>query len=97
MKNIDKRNRLDDKMFHYRITKNNMVLIEYCGRQIMILKGNDAEKFLNKINHANNDKEKWLKLQVISKEAMNEIENESHLHFDYTTNKKRNVAHSTFL
>ncbi|PFN29471.1 hypothetical protein COJ57_23235, partial [Bacillus cereus] len=22
---------------------------------------------------------------------------ESHLHFDYTTNKKRNVAHSTFL
>ncbi len=97
MKNIDKRNRLDDKMFHYRITKNNMVLIEYYGRQIMILKGNDAEKFLNKINHANNDKEKWLKLQVISKEAMNEIENESHLHFDYTTNKKRNVAHSTFL
>ena len=37
----------------------------------------------------------WLKLQVISKEVMNEIENESHLHFDYTTNK--NVAHSTFL
>ena len=31
----------------------------------------------------------WLKLQVISKEVMNEIENESHLHFDYTTNKKK--------
>ncbi len=44
MKNTDKRNRLDDKMFHYRIIKNNMVLIEYYGKQIMVLKGNDAEK-----------------------------------------------------
>ncbi|HDR4766091.1 TPA: ABC transporter ATP-binding protein [Bacillus thuringiensis] len=26
----------------------------------MILKGNDAEKLLNKINHANNDNEKQL-------------------------------------
>lgn len=55
MKNTDKRNRLDDKMFHYRITKNNMVL-----------KGNDAEKFLNKINHANNDKEKQLIMAKIT-------------------------------
>lgn len=66
MKNTDKRNRLDDKMFHYRITKNNMVLIEYYGKQIMILKGNDAEKFLNKINHANNDKEKQLIMAKIT-------------------------------
>lgn len=29
MKNTDKRNRLDDKIFHYRITKNNIALIEY--------------------------------------------------------------------
>ncbi|PFV78541.1 hypothetical protein COL05_17930 [Bacillus sp. AFS059628] len=33
-----------------------------------------------------------LKLQ-----AMHIIENKSHLCFDYTTNKKRNVAHSAFL
>lgn len=66
MKNTDKRNRLDDKMFHYRITKNNMVLIEYYGKQIMALKGNDAEKFLNKINHANNDKEKQLIMAKIT-------------------------------
>lgn len=66
MKNTDKRNRLDDKMFHYRITKNNMVLIEYYGKQIMVLKGNDAEKFLNKINHANNDKEKQLIMAKIT-------------------------------
>ncbi|HEQ3524202.1 TPA: hypothetical protein VGS93_000536 [Bacillus cereus] len=66
MKNTDKRNRLDDKMFHYRIIKNNMVLIEYYGKQIVVLKGNDAEKFLNKINHTNNDKEKQLIMAKIT-------------------------------
>lgn len=60
MKNIDKCNCLDDKMFYYWIIKNNMVLIEYYGKQIMVLKGNDVEKFLNKINYVNNDKEKQL-------------------------------------
>lgn len=60
MKNTDKRNRLDDRMFHYRITKKNIVSIEYYGKQIKLLKGHDAEKFLNKIHHANNDKEKQL-------------------------------------
>ncbi|WP_237980738.1 hypothetical protein [Bacillus thuringiensis] len=59
MKNIDKRNRLNDRVFHYRVTKN-IVSVEYYGKQIMILKGNDAEKFLYKINHAHNDTEKQL-------------------------------------
>jgi hypothetical protein len=66
MKNTDRRNRLDDRMFHYRITKNDIVLIEYYVKQIMILKGNDAEKFLNKINHANNDKEQQLIMAKIT-------------------------------
>ncbi|PFZ26547.1 hypothetical protein COM22_27520 [Bacillus wiedmannii] len=44
-----------------------------------------------------NNNSLWLKLQEISKEAMNVIENEYHLYFDYTTYKKRNVAHSAFL
>lgn len=34
MKNTDRRNRLDDMMFHYSVTKNNIVLIEYYGKQI---------------------------------------------------------------
>ncbi|MFK4377442.1 hypothetical protein ABH948_002849 [Bacillus sp. RC218] len=42
MKKTDKRNGLDDMMFHYRVTKNNIVLIEYYGKKIIILKGNDA-------------------------------------------------------
>lgn len=82
MKKTDKRNRLDDMMFHYRVTKNNIIIIEYCRKQIMILKGNDVEKFLNKITRANNEKKNnllWLKLQVTSKEEMNVNENESHL------------------
>ncbi|MED0978469.1 hypothetical protein P4T48_02640 [Bacillus paramycoides] len=66
MKNTDKRNRLGDMMFHYRVTKNNMVLIEYCGKQIMTLKGNHAKKFLNKINRANNKNEKQLIMAKIT-------------------------------
>lgn len=34
MKNTDKRNRLDAMMFHYRVTKNNIVLIEYYGKKL---------------------------------------------------------------
>ncbi|WP_454639220.1 hypothetical protein [Bacillus mycoides] len=66
MKKTDKRNRLDDMMFHYRVTKNNIALIEYNGKQIIILKGNDAEKFLNKINRASNEKEKQLIMAKIT-------------------------------
>ncbi|MDM5194514.1 hypothetical protein QUG02_16340 [Bacillus hominis] len=66
MKKTDKRNRLDDMMFHYRVTKNNMILIEYYEKQITTLKGNDAEKFLNKINRANNEKEKQLIMAKIT-------------------------------
>ncbi|GCF76932.1 hypothetical protein JFU18_25545 [Bacillus sp. TH22] len=66
MKKTDKRNRLDDMMFHYRVTKNNIVSIEYYGKQIIILKGNDAEKFLNKINRASNEKEKQLIMAKIT-------------------------------
>ncbi|MBE7147601.1 hypothetical protein FUT12_08385 [Bacillus mycoides] len=66
MKKTDKRNRLDDMMFHYRVTKNNIVSIEYYGKQIIILKGNDAGKFLNKINRASNEKEKQLIMAKIT-------------------------------
>lgn len=66
MKKTDKRNRLDDMMFHYRVTKNNIDSIEYYVKQIIILKGNDAEKFLNKINRASNEKEKQLIMAKIT-------------------------------
>lgn len=56
MNNIDKRNRLDDTPFSYKVTKNNTVLISYNGKQIKLLKGKDAEKVLEKINTADDIK-----------------------------------------
>jgi len=52
MDNIDKRNRLDDEPFSYRVTKNNTVFLDYFGKQIKMLRGKDAEKFLEKIQNA---------------------------------------------
>jgi len=52
MDNIDKRNRLDDEPFSYRVTKNNTVFLDYFGKQIKTLRGKDAEKFLEKIQDA---------------------------------------------
>lgn len=52
---IDKRNRLDEQPFSYRITKNNTVFLDYQGKQVKILNGKEAERFLEKIKSANDD------------------------------------------
>lgn len=36
---VDKRMRLEEEPFSYRVTKNNTVFIEYFGKQVKILKG----------------------------------------------------------
>ncbi|MDZ5608524.1 hypothetical protein U2I54_15830 [Bacillus pseudomycoides] len=66
MRNIDKRNRLDLEMFSYRTNKNNIVFIEYYGKQIMILKGKAAEKFLSTIHQTDNEKERQLIMAKIT-------------------------------
>jgi hypothetical protein len=50
MVNADKRNRLKDAPFSYRVSKNNTVFLDYYGKQVKILKGKEAEKFLEKLN-----------------------------------------------
>ncbi|MGP4079429.1 hypothetical protein ACTWQL_05890 [Pseudalkalibacillus sp. R45] len=60
MGNIDRRSRLDEEPFSYRVTKNNTVFIEYYGKQVKTLKGKDGEKFLKKMNAAENEKEEQL-------------------------------------
>jgi len=55
--NIDKRNRLDEAPFSYKVTKNNTVLIDYNGKQVKLLKGKDAEKILEKIKIAEDKKQ----------------------------------------
>ena len=66
MTNIDKRNRLDQSPFSYKVTKNNTVLIYYNGKQVKLLKGKDAEKILEKINTAENLKAVQLILAKIT-------------------------------
>ena len=51
MSGIDKRGKLEERFFTYRITKDGKVFIHWHGRQIMILKGRSAEKFESSISH----------------------------------------------
>ncbi|MEY8349541.1 hypothetical protein AALF16_14755 [Bacillus cereus] len=66
MENINKRNQLHNQMFSYRTNKNNMVFIEYYGKQIMILKRKEAEKFLSKMSLANDEQERQLIMAKIT-------------------------------
>ncbi|MED1864414.1 hypothetical protein P4V41_13185 [Fictibacillus nanhaiensis] len=55
MEHIDKRNRLEGKPFSYRETKDHNVFLDYYGKQVKILKGKEAEKFLNRIKAADSE------------------------------------------
>lgn len=50
---IDKRSILDGKPFSYKITKDKKVFIYWKGKQVTILKGKENERFLLKIQNAN--------------------------------------------
>jgi hypothetical protein len=60
MSNIDKRNRLGDEPFNYRMTKDNTVFLEYYGKQVKILKGAEAEKFITRIKTGKNTTDEQL-------------------------------------
>jgi hypothetical protein len=47
---IDKRGRLDEEMFSYRASKDKVFIFWY-NKQVMILKGQQARKFIEKIAH----------------------------------------------
>jgi hypothetical protein len=49
---VDKRNKLDEEFFSYRVSKDNKVFIYWHEKQVMILKGKDSEKFLSRIENA---------------------------------------------
>ncbi|MFJ8063269.1 hypothetical protein ACIQYS_01365 [Psychrobacillus sp. NPDC096426] len=66
MGNLDKKNRLDEKPFSYQITKDNSVFIEFHGKRVKILKGKEAEKFLERIEDAEDEKEEQLILAKIT-------------------------------
>lgn len=52
MNGIDKRNKLKEEVFSYRVSKDNKVFISWQGKQVMILKGKESEKFLYKVSEA---------------------------------------------
>lgn len=49
MSEIDKRGKLDEEVFGYRTGKDGKVFISWEGKQVMILKGKEASRFLGKI------------------------------------------------
>lgn len=52
MDNVDKRNRLDEGIFTYKINKDNKVFIFWEGKQIMILRGSESERFISRMETA---------------------------------------------
>jgi hypothetical protein len=58
--NVDKRNRLDEEIFTYEITKNRKVFISWKGRMVTTLSGKEAEKFITRIQSAATPKEAQL-------------------------------------
>lgn len=49
MAEVDKRHILDEEVFTYRVSKDNKVFISWHGKQVTILRGKEAEKFVAKI------------------------------------------------
>ncbi len=49
MDSIDKRNRLDEEPFSYRVSKDGKVFISYFGKHITTFQGKEAEKLLSRI------------------------------------------------
>ncbi|OOE12427.1 hypothetical protein [Fictibacillus arsenicus] len=66
MGNIDKRKRLEEEVFTYKITKNNIVFIDYNGIHITTLKGREAEKIIKRIEQAVTDHEVQLILAKVT-------------------------------
>ncbi|TYS67451.1 hypothetical protein FZC76_12745 [Sutcliffiella horikoshii] len=66
MKNIDKRNKLDESPFSYRISKDNTIFLDYENRQVKVLKGKEANKFLVRMEAAEDDKAKQLIMAKIT-------------------------------
>ena len=50
MAEVDKRNRLDEEIFSFRLTKDERVMIYWYDKHVKTLTASAAQKFLQKIN-----------------------------------------------
>ncbi len=66
MSNIDKRNRLNEELFSYRVSKSNTVFIDYACKVIKSVKGKEAERLISRIQQAETDKDVQLALAKIT-------------------------------
>lgn len=64
MNKIDKRGKLQEKPFTFRETKGGKVFIYWHGKQITILKGETAGKFIGNISKINPDEAQLLMARV---------------------------------
>lgn len=64
MSGIDKRGKLEEQPFSYRIAKDGKVFIHWQGRQVMILKGKSAGKFITSIQQANSQQSQLIMARV---------------------------------
>ncbi|ANU24837.1 hypothetical protein BCM40_08160 [Planococcus donghaensis] len=55
MSKIDQRGRLEEEPFAYLLTKNGSILINYQGKQVVMLKGKDAEQLSAKLTAVKGD------------------------------------------
>ena len=46
MSDVEKRNQLDEEVFSYRVTKDQMVFISWQGKRVTVLKDYTADKFI---------------------------------------------------
>lgn len=54
MAETDKRDKFAEEIFTYRVNKDNKVFISHQGKQIAILKGKGAERFLARVEGQDN-------------------------------------------
>lgn len=60
MNRVDKRNRLDDNIFSYRTSKDGKVFIYWYEKQVTIIKGKRAEKFLAKVERVDSKQQQLI-------------------------------------
>jgi hypothetical protein len=64
MSNIDKHSKLLEEPFTFRETKDGKVLIYWRGKQVTVLKGKVASKFLNDVSSADSIQEQLVMARV---------------------------------
>ncbi len=64
MNKVDKRNRLDEEPFSYKVFKDKKIFIYWNGKQVTILKGIASERFLDSIQDVDSKEEQLIMAKI---------------------------------